>query len=208
MSVSYAGDILSGFRSLLIGMGVTWRAIFRKPVTLTYPHKKPEISDAYRGTVDLVRFDETGTHDCVACMQCVKICPSACITVEGGKVEGIKKKRADVFEMDFALCSLCGLCIDTCPTDTLQYSKIYDDVGYQRNWKYDLLEPFRDGEADFIEHQREIEKKEAEEKAAKKAAAAAAKAAREAEEAKQADVAGDVGEAGDEKPSAAPGGEA
>jgi len=178
--VSYVGAILGGFRSLLTGMGITLRESFRKPVTLTYPHKKPEISEAYRGTVDLVNFDETGTHDCIACMQCVKICPSDCITIEGGKVEGIKKMRASVVEMDFALCSLCGLCIDTCPTETLKYSKIYDDVGYQRNWTYDLLEPFRAGEEDFLTKQREIERIAAEEKAAKKAAAAAAKAAKEA----------------------------
>ena len=158
-------------------MGITLRQSFRKPVTLTYPHKKPELSDAYRGTVDLVKFEETGTHDCIACLQCVKICPSYCITIEGGRVEGMKKARADVVEMDFALCSLCGLCIDTCPTDTLQYSKIYDDVGYQRNWKYDLLAPFRDGEEEFREKQRAIEKKAAEEKAAAKAAKAAAAAA-------------------------------
>jgi len=174
--VSYLGAISVGFRSLLTGMRITLRESARKSVTLTYPHKKPEISDAYRGTVDLVKFDETGTHDCIACLQCVKICPSYCITIEGGRVEGMKKARADVVEMDFALCSLCGLCIDTCPTDTLQYSKIYDDVGYQRNWTYDLLAPFRDGEEDFRERQREIEKKEAEAKAAAKAAKAAAAA--------------------------------
>ena len=168
---------MKGFRSLLTGMGITLRQSFRKPVTLTYPHKKPELSDAYRGTVDLVKFEETGTHDCIACLQCVKICPSYCITIEGGRVEGMKKARADVVEMDFALCSLCGLCIDTCPTDTLQYSKIYDDVGYQRNWNYDLLAPFRDGEEEFRERQRAIEKKAAEEKAAAKAAKAAAAAA-------------------------------
>jgi NADH-quinone oxidoreductase subunit I len=179
--VSYVGSILGGFRSLLTGMRITLRESFRKPVTLTYPHKKPEISEAYRGTVDLVEFEETGTHDCIACMQCVKICPSDCITIEGGKVDGIKKMRASVVEMDFALCSLCGLCIDTCPTETLKYSKIYDDVGYQRNWTYDLLAPFRDGEGAFLEKQREIERIAAEEKAVKKAAAAAAKAAAAAE---------------------------
>ncbi|MCB9837992.1 MAG: 4Fe-4S dicluster domain-containing protein [Phycisphaeraceae bacterium] len=175
--MSYVGSILVGFRSLLTGMRITLRQSARKSVTLTYPHKKPEISDAYRGTVDLVRFDETGTHDCIACLQCVKICPSYCITIEGGRVEGMKKARADRVEMDFALCSLCGLCIDTCPTETLKYSKIYDDVGYQRNWKYDLLAPFRDGEEAFREQQREIERREAEAKAAAKAAAAAKKAA-------------------------------
>jgi NADH-quinone oxidoreductase subunit I len=174
--VSYLGAISVGFRSLLTGMGITLRQSFRKPVTLTYPHRKPELSDAYRGTVDLVRFDETGTHDCIACMQCVKICPSYCITIEGGRVEGIKKMRASRFEMDFALCSLCGLCIDTCPTDTLKYSKIYDDAGYQRNWKYDLLDPYRAGEEAFVERQRLLEQHEAEEKAAARAAKAAAAA--------------------------------
>lgn len=160
--------VLDGARSLLTGMGVTAREGSTKPVTQRYPHARPEMSEAYRSCIKLVRFPETGSHDCVACMQCVNICPSFCIAIDGEKIEGIKKQRAVRFEVDFALCSLCGLCVDVCPTVTLEYSKRFDDAGYTRHWVSDLLEPYRDGEAEFIEAQR-----------AREAAAAAAKKAPE-----------------------------
>ena len=61
--------------------------------------------------------------------------------------------------MDFALCSLCGLCIDVCPTVTLKYSRIYDEAGYNRDWTFDLLEDFQEGEAAYIVRAREEEAK-------------------------------------------------
>ncbi len=178
--MSYVGSILSGFWSLLNGLGITARHFGRKNVTLTYPHEKPELSGEFRSLISLIQLPELGTHDCVACLQCEKICPSYCIKIEGGKVEGMKRKRASKFEVDFALCSLCGLCIDVCPTDTLEYSKLYDEAGYEREWVFDLLDPFESLEEEFREKQREVDAKVAAEKAKKKAAALQAKAEAEA----------------------------
>ena len=174
--MGYFQNVARGARSLITGLRITLRELFRKPVTLTYPHKKPELSKAYRSAIKLIRFDDTNSHDCVACLACQRICPSFCIDITGGRVEGIKKKRAATFEMDFALCSLCGLCIDACPTDTLEYSKIYDEAGFQRDWNFDLLEEFRTYETQFVEEQKQRELAEAEKKQAKAAAAKAAKA--------------------------------
>jgi len=153
------------------------QTLIGKPVTLQYPHEKPVLSPNYRSAIKLIRFEDTDSHDCVACLACEKICPSFCIEIGGGKIEGIKKKRATTFTMDFALCSLCGLCLDVCPTTTLEYSRLYDDASYSRDWNFDLLEEFRDFEPTFIAEQLVREEAEAAAKAAKKAAAAAAKAA-------------------------------
>lgn len=182
--------VFVGLWSLLVGLFITIKhfgrtTILRKKVTEQYPHEKPVMSKAYRSAIKLIRFDETNSHDCVGCKACERICPSFCISVDGDKVDGIRKKRATHFEMDFALCSLCGLCIDACPTDTLEYSRLYDEVGYTRHWKHDLLADYNAYEAQFVEEQRAREEAEAAEKAAaaaeKKAAAAAAKAAKAAE---------------------------
>lgn len=181
--MNYFTSIAIGVKSLLTGLGITAGQMRRKNVTLQYPHEKPELSKAYRSLISLVQFDELETHDCVACMQCVKICPSFCIEIEGGKVEGIKRMRASKFEVDFALCSLCGLCLDVCPTDTLEYSKLYDEADGRRDWVFDLLDPFRDFEDEFVEKQRISDAKLAEEKAAKKAASLKAKAEKKAAEA-------------------------
>lgn len=166
------GRFFTGFGSLFHGLAVTsrhfGRTIFlRKNVTQQYPHDKPTLPKAYRSAIRLIRFPETDSHDCVGCKACERICPSACIAVDGGKVEGIKKKRASHFEMDFALCSLCGLCLDVCPTTTLEYSRLYDEAGYNRNWKHDLLAEFRAREPAFIAEQRQREQAEAEAKAQK-----------------------------------------
>ncbi|MEZ4265776.1 MAG: 4Fe-4S dicluster domain-containing protein [Myxococcota bacterium] len=171
-----------GAKALLTGLGMTfgemWRTVVKKKaVTLQYPHEKPKLSGAYRSAIKLIRFEETGTHDCVACLACEQICPSFCIKIDGEKVEGMKKQRATTFTMDFALCSLCGLCIDVCPTTTLEYSKLYDEAGYGRDWKMDLLDPYREGEEQFRVEQRAREAEAAAEKARAAAAAKAAKAA-------------------------------
>lgn len=191
--MGYFRRIFAGLFSILIGFGITLRQLLRtvfrrKAVTLRYPHVEPELSPAYRSAIKLIRFDETNSHDCVACLACERICPSFCIKIEGGKVEGIKKKRASLFTMDFALCSLCGLCIDVCPTATLEYSKLYDEAGYDRDWDMDLLEEFRGFEPQFVDEQRERDIAEAAaKKAAKEAKAAAAKKAKAAAAAKKAE---------------------
>lgn len=176
--------LLAGLKALLGGMGVTFRHMLRKPVTQRYPHEKPVMSTGYRSAIKLINFEETNSHDCVACLQCEKICPSFCIKIDGEKVDGLKKKRATVFEMDFALCSLCGLCLDVCPTTTLEYSKIYDVVGYTpTEFNFDLLEEFTGREEQFREEQRarEAAAKAAKDAAKKAKAEAKAKAKAEAE---------------------------
>ena len=140
--MSYVGRVWEGAKSLVIGLVVTGRHLVKKPVTLQYPHEKPDVSK-WGGPIELKTFPETGTHDCIACNACTRICPSECIAVEGERPEGSKKMRATVFTLDFSTCSLCGLCVDVCPTDTLQYSKRYDEATYTRPATVnDLLEPF------------------------------------------------------------------
>ncbi len=190
--MGYFAKLFSGSKSLVSGMGVTLKELVgttaqHKAVTLQYPKEKPVLAPAYRSAIKLIRFEETNSHDCVACKACERICPSFCIKLDGGKVEGIKKKRVQTFEMDFALCSLCGLCLDVCPTATLEYSKAYDEAGYNRDWRVDLVAEFRDYEEEFIRKQRAIEEAAAAEKALKaeqakaaKEKAAKAKAAKEA----------------------------
>ena len=165
--MGYFGKLVSGSKSLVTGMGITLKELFgttvrSKAVTLQYPKEKPVLSPAYRSAIKLIRFEETNSHDCVACKACERICPSYCIKLDGGKVEGIKKKRVATFEMDFALCSLCGLCLDVCPTDTLEYSKVYAEAGYNRDWRVDLVEEFRDYEDVFVRKQRELTRLNAE----------------------------------------------
>ena len=132
----------AGLWSLVVGLRVTGGHMLRGRVTVYYPHERPDTS-RWGGPIELVTFPATQTHDCIGCKACERICPSDCIDVEGKRPEGAKKMRATKFILDFSTCSLCGLCVDVCPTDTLQYSTRYDEAMYTRDATFnDLLRPF------------------------------------------------------------------
>lgn len=179
-------ELVKGTRSLLQGMTVTFDNMRKPPVTVSYPREHAPISPVQRNAIRLIEKEETGgSHACIACNMCEKICPSDCITVVGEKVDGIATKRPQTFHVRFDQCSECGLCLDVCPKSTLGWSTEYTTVGYQREFVVDLLEPHRDGEEAAREVLREEEarkraareaKRKADEEAkARKAAADAAK---------------------------------
>ena len=186
-------DIYVGAASLLVGMKVTVQNFLQPPVTSEYPKERLEMTEAYRNVIVLIEKEDIQSHDCIACKACERVCPSFCIHLDGGRPEGLKRQRVTEFTVDFALCSECGLCLDVCPTDTLGYSRSYDETGYSRkDFIYDLLDPWRDEEEATIERLREAEAKAAAEKAAavearKKAAAAKAASEDSAERAEEQD---------------------
>jgi NADH-quinone oxidoreductase subunit I len=150
--MGYWNEIFVGGWSLVEGMKVTFRRLFHPLVTVQYPRKRVVLSPAYRGHIEFTVFKETGTHKCNACGTCARMCPSNVITVERAKAEapegakaasaedagqeGKEKvkapKKPGVYVIDFTTCSLCGLCIEACPMDTLQFSREYELVGESR----------------------------------------------------------------------------
>lgn len=130
--MSYFRDIFDGGLSLIEGMAVTVRRLFRPLVTVQYPRKKIPLSSAYRGHIELKIFEETGTHKCIVCLNCEKTCPSGVIRVQGEKLKEKGPKTLTSYIIDFSKCSLCGLCVEICPTSTLIYSREYELVGETR----------------------------------------------------------------------------
>ncbi len=127
--MSYIKDIVYGGLSLVEGMVVTVRRLFHPLVTVQYPRKKIPLSSAYRGHIELKIFEETGTHNCIACGTCERICPSGVIRVQGIKTHAQAPKFGTHYIIDYSKCSLCGLCVESCPTQTLQFSQEYQLVG-------------------------------------------------------------------------------
>lgn len=127
--MSYVKEILTGGLSLVEGMIVTFRRLFHPLVTVQYPRCRVELSPSFRGHTELKIFEDTGTHKCIACGTCERMCPSGVIKVQGVKGQAKGPKVATHYVIDFSRCSLCGLCIESCPTDTLQYSTTYESVG-------------------------------------------------------------------------------
>jgi NADH-quinone oxidoreductase subunit I len=130
--MSYLKSIVFGGLSLVEGMAVTFRRLFQPLVTVQYPREKIPLSHAYRGHIELKSFEDTGTHKCIACGSCERVCPSCVIRVKGVKQPAASSKIASQYIIDFSKCSLCGLCVECCPTHTLQFSKEYELVGETR----------------------------------------------------------------------------
>jgi NADH-quinone oxidoreductase subunit I len=130
--MSYWKDIIDGGWSLVEGMKVTVRRLFKPVVTVQYPRKQLKMSAAYRGHIEFKRFEHTGTHRCIACGTCQRTCPSQLIKVQGIKEHAYKPKIATHYFIDYTKCSLCGLCVECCPTETLQYSREFQMEGSSR----------------------------------------------------------------------------
>lgn len=126
-------ETLSGFKSLLIGMGITGREALKPNITTQYPHATLKMPARFRGHIQLVLDPETGKPRCTACQLCAKACPSGCIVLDGLKREGDKKKSVSSYELDFTMCSLCGSCVEVCPSDALEFSKQYNAVSFNRD---------------------------------------------------------------------------
>jgi NADH-quinone oxidoreductase subunit I len=130
--MSYFKEIAVGFWSLLAGMAVTIRYFVKPIVTVQYPREKIQMTPRYRGYPQFIIDPETQTHRCIACEMCARICPSQLITVEGTKFPGEKQKRATKYIHEHQYCSLCGLCVEVCPTSALEFSQVYRLAGYHR----------------------------------------------------------------------------
>jgi NADH-quinone oxidoreductase subunit I len=120
------GEVLRGFWSLVTGMRVTIQQFFKPSVTLQYPHEALTMPARFRGHIELVRDPATGKALCYACKSCEKSCPSDCITVEGVKHEGDKRKSVTEFRLDFTKCSLCGSCVEVCKGNAIRFARDYN----------------------------------------------------------------------------------
>ena len=142
---NYLKEIVLGAYSLAVGMGITLRHAFRRPVTVNYPYESLPMPARYRGHIELTR-DEQGQPKCVVCMACQKACPSRCISIEGRKAEGATRRTLTLYGLDFTTCSLCGLCVESCNFDALHFSKEYNLASTRKeDYQMDLLQRALEG---------------------------------------------------------------
>jgi len=136
----YWNDVLSGAKSLAIGMNITVRELFKPVVTEQYPHFIPVMTPRFRGHIELIGNEETGEPNCVVCGMCQRACPSNCITVAGEKPEGAKKKVLTTYILDFTTCSLCGSCVESCNFNAIRFSKDYNLASTRKeDYIFDLV---------------------------------------------------------------------
>jgi NADH-quinone oxidoreductase subunit I len=122
-------EFFTGFNSLLVGMKITLNQFFKPGVTVHYPHESLKMPERFRGHIELVRDPTTGKAVCFACKLCERACPSDCITVEGAKLDGAKKRSVTQYILDFTKCSLCGSCVEACRDGAIRFSRDFNLAG-------------------------------------------------------------------------------
>ncbi len=114
---------------LFKGLGVTMRELFRPNQTVQYPHVKEDPHPRARGVIGLQE------ENCTVCMLCARECPDWCIYIEGHKEKRPPRRSGgkprtvqilDRFDIDYALCMYCGICVEVCPFDALHWSPEYE----------------------------------------------------------------------------------
>ncbi|MGN6504702.1 MAG: NuoI/complex I 23 kDa subunit family protein [Tepidisphaeraceae bacterium] len=139
MSVGqYFRDIFDTLQGVFIGMKITLRYIFMKPVTVNYPEQRLSFAPRYRG------IHEFELNKCIACDLCAKACPVDCIYIEKtaprridkatGLVDESDPKNGQLlrFAIDYSKCLFCALCTEPCPTECIHMGKLHDLSGYSR----------------------------------------------------------------------------
>jgi len=92
----------------------------RGAVTIQYPEVRKELSSRHR-SLHRIRPREDGKPSCVACMLCVTVCPSECLTVEAVEDPDPEiQKLPSKFVVDLNRCCFCGFCVEACPVDAIR----------------------------------------------------------------------------------------
>lgn len=175
----YFKDSWEGIWTVLVGMKITFKHLFVPNVTIQYPSVRVPMPERVRNRL-YVNMD-----DCIGCDQCARACPVSCISIDTvkslpsedlGITSNGKKKALWVtkFDIDFAKCCYCQLCVFPCPTECIYMTDVYEFSEYERGkllYNFSTLTPEQ-----AAEKKANLEKFNAEKEALKAAAAAEAAA--------------------------------
>ncbi len=144
---------MASFLEKAAGFGVTFRTMFRKPVTEQYPDEKRPTMPRWHGRHLLNRHPD-GLEKCIGCELCAWACPADAIYVEGADNTPDERyspgeRYGRVYQINYLRCILCGLCIEACPTRALTMGNEYELADTSRARliyeKQDLLAPLLPG---------------------------------------------------------------
>ena len=109
------------------GMALTFKHLFRHPITTQYPEERLTVSRRIRGN-ELVWDKER----CTGCATCAKSCPQGAIQIITSVNTEENKYVVEKFEVDNGHCIFCGLCVESCPYEALFMSYDYERARYRR----------------------------------------------------------------------------
>lgn len=135
---SYFKGVADAIKSLLTGLGVTWREYFTPKITEQYPENRKttlHVSKRHRGRL-VMKNDEQGLPKCVACMMCEKACPNGTIKIFTEMItteEGKKKRQLNDYQYDLGDCMFCELCVNSCNFDAIHFTNDFENAVFDRD---------------------------------------------------------------------------
>ena len=89
-------------------------------VTIQYPEARKQVPSRHRSLHRLLTRPD-GRPRCVACMLCLTVCPSECISIEADEDPDPEIQKTPIrFEIDLSRCCFCGFCVEACPEDAIR----------------------------------------------------------------------------------------
>ncbi len=112
------------------GFAVTFRKMFEKRVTTSYPRDKRPKPARLHGRHVLNRYED-GMEKCIGCELCAGVCPARCIYVRGAdnpldEPVSPGERYGFVYEINYLRCIHCDLCVEACPTEAITESKLFE----------------------------------------------------------------------------------
>ncbi len=129
-------DVLKGVGQIAQAMGVTFKYLFTKPVTVQYPEVPIAVYPRFRARHELRRYND-GLERCIGCMLCEAACPTNAIHVEAAENDPDNphspgERYASVYEVNLMRCIFCGDCEVACPVEAVVLGHDFELATYDR----------------------------------------------------------------------------
>ena len=131
--LTYFREIASGFWSLLAGMAVTIRYFVKPVVTVSVPPPEDRDEPCLSRLSPLYSSTPRPRRIAASPARCAPAsAPPSSSRSLGSSCRGPSRRCPTLTSTSTYYCSLCGLCLEVCPTTALEYSREYRLAGFRR----------------------------------------------------------------------------